>query len=297
MTGREATSKMAVAFPRHPMWNKVSRRKPGDAVWRELVLASFEGRRGRVAGSTQLDVSNMFDRVKHRKLALAAEWAGFPMWLLRATLAACRWATQSGPQPELCRKRDMAQAARVLALHLAHTLNRVRKRPMVLYLPVSLGRRRTMSSANIGVHCPRALQARNNEQMDSNSSTDRSRSCHGCKPSTVVVPLRKPPEGSATSPWEIAGGSCSPSWRTASSLAAAWPSPAQMRTHPSLWARTMSLRSADVSPGSSSPALTCSRLATATRFTNLKAAAAPPLQASTTQSSHSGCLRAPSNLL
>ncbi len=58
------------------MWNNCSWRRPGDAVWRELVLASFEGRRGRVAGSMQLDVSKMFDRVKHRKLALSAEWAG-----------------------------------------------------------------------------------------------------------------------------------------------------------------------------------------------------------------------------
>ncbi len=44
-----------------------------------------------MAGSAQLDGSIMFDRFKHHKLALVVEWAGFPMWLLRVTLAAYRW--------------------------------------------------------------------------------------------------------------------------------------------------------------------------------------------------------------
>ncbi len=57
----------------------------------ELILAGYEGRLGRYACSIQIDISKMFDRVRHHKLALAAEWAGFPMWLLRATLPAYRW--------------------------------------------------------------------------------------------------------------------------------------------------------------------------------------------------------------
>jgi hypothetical protein len=73
------------------MWNNFGGRRPGDAVWRELVSAAAEGRVGGCAGAVQIDISKMFDRVQHRKLALAAGWLDFPVWLLRSTLAAYRW--------------------------------------------------------------------------------------------------------------------------------------------------------------------------------------------------------------
>ncbi len=67
----------------HPIWNNFFGRRPGDVVRRELVHASHERRLGRVAGSVQMDVSNMFDRVCHCRLLLAVAWAGFRLCLLQ----------------------------------------------------------------------------------------------------------------------------------------------------------------------------------------------------------------------
>ena len=75
----------------HPMWNNFGGRRPGDVVWRDLVKASSAGHLGMTAASLQLDISKMFDSIDHRKLAVAARWAKYPLFLLRVFLAAYRW--------------------------------------------------------------------------------------------------------------------------------------------------------------------------------------------------------------
>ena len=62
-----------------PCWNNFGGRRPGDAVWRQLVQAEQDGDDDLGRAAVQLDISKMFDRVDHRLLVEAAARIKYPM--------------------------------------------------------------------------------------------------------------------------------------------------------------------------------------------------------------------------
>ena len=71
--------------------NNAAGRRPGDAVWRSLVRSDLELAAGRYVIECLWDVSKAFDRVPRDKLVHTAVSLGYPMELLRLSLASYEW--------------------------------------------------------------------------------------------------------------------------------------------------------------------------------------------------------------
>ncbi len=58
---------------RHPRWNNLNGRRPGDVARRDMLKAEHSGSSGLITAAALLHISKMFDGVQHDTLWLAAE--------------------------------------------------------------------------------------------------------------------------------------------------------------------------------------------------------------------------------
>jgi hypothetical protein len=53
---------------RHPRWNNLSCRRPGDIVWRDMLKAKHSGSSGLITAAALLNIFKMIDQVHHDTL-------------------------------------------------------------------------------------------------------------------------------------------------------------------------------------------------------------------------------------